>query len=221
MKTALIIGGDSSLANHIFLKARDLNFEITATTRQSPVREKSDILWMFLDLSSKDSIAEFIRNLGGKKFDLEIFLIGAIAHETSNLNSYLETHFENAMGLISRLLPTLREDHSTLLYMSSRAALHPSRDIFYSAVKGGISSAIRSMTLLVGKNQKLLSLAPGLIVGSKMYDEMPIVVRKGHHARSGDSLLDGQQLADEIFGVLQDIDLHQSGEIIEIGEVYQ
>ena len=71
------------------------------------------------------------------------------------------------------------------------------------------------------QNQKMLSIAPGLIVGSSMYEKTPKNVRNSHHIRSEYKLLDLKKLAREIFKIIDCQDNFENGSLIEVGPKYK
>jgi NAD(P)-dependent dehydrogenase (short-subunit alcohol dehydrogenase family) len=222
LKKILVVGGDASVATPILSEARQRGFHITATSRNSSIKHDEDISWLTLDLANEQSISKFFLSMHKVEFDLIFFLIGSTSLDSNDLGRYLEIHFKSVILTLIRLMTLLREESdSILMFLSSRSALHPSRDVFYGAVKAGINSAVRSMTIMAPSNQKLVVVAPGLVRGTTMYEAMPSVIRDGHEERSGHSLLDGPHLAREIFLLLEDWKALTSGEVIELGPVYK
>jgi hypothetical protein len=67
----------------------------------------------------------------------------------------------------------------------------------------------------------MLSIAPGLIVGSNMYQSMPDDVKKSHHVRSDNSLLDLENLASEVFKIIDCQEDFENGSLIEVGPKYK
>lgn len=112
------------------------------------------------------------------------------------------------------------QSNGLIIYLSSRSALYPSRDMMYSAVKAGMSAALKSMTLQMEPGQAVFSLAPGLIRGSGMYLDMPELTRDDHEKRSKGKLLKVDEFAIELFHVIDHRQDYKNGSIVEIGIRY-
>ena len=197
-------------------------FKITATFRTKSKCVDSNIDWVQLDISNQASIESFNEYIKNKEFRLIIFVIGELSLSESNKEKYLITNLVSATSILESLRNSLdKEDKSVLLYVASRSAIYPSFDLYYSIVKAGLAAAIRSLSLGLLQNQKMLSIAPGLIVGSSMYEKTPKNVRNSHHIRSEYKLLDLKKLAREIFKIIDCQDNFENGSLIEVGPKYK
>lgn len=149
-------------------------------------------------------------------------MIGELSLSESNKEKYLSINLISTISILENLRNNLnKEEKSIFIYMASRSAIYPSFDLYYSIVKAGLAAAIRSLSFGLLKNQKMLSIAPGLIVGSSMYESMPEYVRKSHHVRSDNNLLDLKNLASEVFKIIDCQDNFENGSLIEVGPKYK
>jgi NAD(P)-dependent dehydrogenase (short-subunit alcohol dehydrogenase family) len=218
----LIVGGTASLSKDIIRIALEREYEITATFRNKPSHLDFNVEWVELDIANQTSVENFHVYIKNKQFSLIIYLIGELSLSEPNKEKYLITNLVNAIFVIEHLKDSLDiKKGSVLLYMSSRAAIHPSFDLYYSIVKAGLAAAIRSLSPKLSKNQKMFSLAPGLIIGSSMYEKMLDNVRNSHHIRSDNNLLDTKALASEIFRIIDNQEIFENGSIIEVGPKYK
>jgi NAD(P)-dependent dehydrogenase (short-subunit alcohol dehydrogenase family) len=218
---ALVVGGDSSLAVALVSKLQASNYRVWATSRRV-TRPVDSVARFHLDLENQDSIQGLLASLGGERFDLIAVLIGAPSKAIETQNKYVETYFSNMIRLFVGLIPFLDEEvNSAFLHVSSRSSIYPSKDVLYSAVKGGLNSALRSMTLGVGENARLLSVAPGLILGSTMSNDMPAEVRASHKTRSKHELLNVDGFCAALVDLVGRSQNYKTGSIVEIGPRYE
>jgi len=216
------VGATASLSPSIVAEAQNRGYQVTGTFRSKDKRYREITEWLDLDIAKVASIEKFISGIENGNFDLIIYLAGATNPTRNSLDEYIETHFTNSILLIESLIKTLSNNSpATFMYMSSRSAIYPSFDVFYSAIKSGISAALRSLGSTDKSGNKLFSIAPGLIEESSMYREMSTENRKKHVSRSGNSLLSTDELALSIFRVLDDRDNFKNGQIIEVGPSYE
>ena len=221
-KKLLLVGSTASLAPSIVELAQSKGYQVIGTYRTKINTNLILAEWLHLDISKKDSILNFDKLINNHKFDLIIFLPGATNPKRDNLHEYITIHFLNSIQLFEILINKLSvTSQATFIFVSSRAALHPSFDIYYSAIKSGLSAALRSMSSLSKYNGKLLSVCPGLIKESSMYYEMSSENRENHNMRSHGELLSKKELALEIFKIIENKDHYENGEMIEIGPKYK
>jgi len=177
--------------------------------------------WLELDLSQESSVTRFGEEIENRHFDLVVYLVGATRIGNVNPQEYVETNFSNPIRLFEMLTIKLaQEAPSCFIFISSRAAKYPSFDVYYSAVKAGLSAALRSLNATAHSGSKFLSVLPGLITGSGMYMDMDSNVRESHKVRSNNRLLDINEAAREIFNIIDNKNKFTNGEMIEIGPSY-
>lgn len=220
-KNLLIIGATSSIGPALVSLAQKREYQVTGTFRSSLKTYDEISEWIELDLADESSIERFSTDLGNRHFDLVLYLAGATSLKTASPKEYVETNFLNPLRLLEALTVKLaQETPACFVFISSRAAKYPSFDVYYSAVKSGLSSGLRSLNATAHPDSKFLSILPGLIIGSGMYEEMDLKVRESHGIRSGNKLLDIEEAAKEIFQVIDKKDEYINGQMIEIGPSY-
>lgn len=227
-KSVLIVGGSSSLANPLIEGARQDDFRVFATYRNGPESLKNvSIHSAFeLNLESRESIESLIQSLKGVEFQRIYILIGKLSQQDpynisyESMKNYFQVYGVNLCYLIDCLTKFLSKDSpSFLIFVSSRAAFNPSYDVMYSATKACVTSFIQSRATFLPVSQIAVSVASGLIIGSKMYREMPNQVDK-HLRLSGGQLLDVNQFTKQLWG-LDFVSLkNRTDEVINIGPVY-
>jgi NAD(P)-dependent dehydrogenase (short-subunit alcohol dehydrogenase family) len=218
----LIIGGDSSLAQPLIEARRSFEFSLVSTTRRSETKNSEGIEWAYLDISVPSTVTSFLSRFSYRRFDLIAVFVGAPSKDFSSKSEYIDLHLTRMIGFLDSLIGLLKPDSpSGLGFVSSRAALYPSRDIYYSAVKAGVSAALRSMSLTLPKNQVVFSVAPGLVLGSSMANDMPDDLVGNHWERSGQSLLSVEDFGEEFLDLVQRLEELESGSVIELGTSYK
>jgi nucleoside-diphosphate-sugar epimerase len=218
----LILGGDASLAQPILESRFPLGLSITATSRKSGKSDSADLKWLYLDLSDSSSIQSFASKIGESRFQLIAFFVGAPSKEQINPSVYVETHFTNTVGLLRQVMTWLDPNsESTLVFLSSRSAIYSSRDVLYSGVKAGVSAAVKSLSALAPSGSKLFSIAPGLILGSKMAENMPKTLQLDHLTRAHGNLLTTESFSRQLLELLSDTSEIENGSLVEIGPSYK
>jgi NAD(P)-dependent dehydrogenase (short-subunit alcohol dehydrogenase family) len=147
--------------------------------------------------------------------------VGAPSKVEDTPSAYVETYLTNLLYLCQSLSLSLKSrDISAMLHVSSRASLYPSRDILYSAVKGGMNSALRSIARGLPEKTKIISIAPGLVLNSTMSNDMPLEIREDHIGRSSDELMGVDEFATQFVDLIANIKDIKSGSLVELGPVY-
>jgi NAD(P)-dependent dehydrogenase (short-subunit alcohol dehydrogenase family) len=184
--------------------------------------------WYSLDLASEASVNKFFQELENLRFQNIFYCIGktsnliGIDFSKDNLSEYFAVQFVMSFILLSRL-PTLMttEVPSTLAYVSSRAAIYPSYDIPYAAVKGGLASTTISISKKLRQNQRAIVVAPGLIEDSTMFLDMSQELQADHRERAGGKLLSLSQAARYLLEFGSENSDVGNGVILEIGPKYK
>jgi short-subunit dehydrogenase len=222
----LIIGGTSSLGDAIIAQADINKLTYLATFRGSAPQSQHPEDFKSLDLASRSNIESFLESISNFKFKTIIYCVGSTSGirldsmKMSELEDYFRVQSVNAMYLIGKLCERLDDDStSTFAAISSRAAIYPSFDFCYAASKGALTSFVSSLSKQLPSNKKTIVLAPGALINSRMFNEMPALVQNSHLERSRGSLLTARQAAELILHILNsDI---ESGSVIEIGPSYK
>jgi NAD(P)-dependent dehydrogenase (short-subunit alcohol dehydrogenase family) len=224
----LVIGGNSSLGREIISQAKQAGFAVHATARNSTEDQETGVEWHCLDLANEAIVNKFFQDLETLAFQHIIYCIGetsslvGVDFSRDNLSEYFEVQFVMSFVVLSRL-PRLMttEVSSTLAFVSSRAAIYPSYDIPYAAVKGGLTSAMLSISKRLQKNQRAIVVAPGLIEDSKMFLDMSRELQADHRERAGGKLLSLNQAARYLLDFGSENSDVQNGVILEIGPRYK
>ena len=134
--TALLIGGNSSLARGLCVEFKKRDTFLTLTHRNKISGEVNLGANLIMNLESKDSIEEFLKTVANKKFSYIINLIGATSsiNELPNyekMQNYFETYTNNLIFLFDNLfLNSILDKNGRILHVSSRAAKYGSFDRF-------------------------------------------------------------------------------------------
>jgi len=220
----LVVGGNSSIGGELILKAQRHYEFITATYRSQNVLNDTSVKWLELDVSKIKSIDKFLKSILKQKFETIIYTIGVESNfnlqeiSLRKIQNYFETHIINTSYLITKLIYNLNEK-SNFIYLSSRASIFPSHDFCYAASKSAISSLVVSLSKQATHEQGFYVVAPGLIIGSGMYNRMQEKYIRSHRLRSGGKLLNVEQLASEILSY--NFSKFENGSIIQIGPSYR
>jgi len=218
----LIIGGTSSLSPQILEHAVSAGYKVTATSRRPIDAGLDKIRWINFDLEAENEPENFLEGIKGETFTTIVFLIGETSLSYKNKSRYIELHLSKTVKILEALQRCLDPlNCSSLIYLSSRAAIHPSFDFYYSAVKGGVVSAIRSLSLRSLPNHYILSLVPGLIIDSKMFNEMSKESRINHMKRANKKLLTKEEFAESLFDVVNNLEKTQNGQYVIVGQDYE
>lgn len=217
------------LAECIAEIARKENYDITCTIRDTVRNFQVDRTQLFLDIASTISINKFLQEIKDFRFERIISLIGktSLGIENSDreaLLSYYETYTLNLFYIIERLSSNHLLDHqsSQLTAIASRSAHHGSFDLHYAAVKGALVSFILSLGPKLEAPKTAISISPGLIIGSAMFDGMSVAVQRDHMNRSGGRLLDVKEAAAKIWSMsLLPLDDVESGRNYFLGPDYK
>ena len=196
-----------------------------ATTRKTEGDQFLQHNLMGLDLSDLTSISNFVEIISEFKFKKIIYCVGATSdfrYETvqfGEIQKYFTVHNINAFYLIVKLCQLLDDEVlSTLAVISSRAAIYPSFDFSYSASKAALSSFVSSLSRQLPSHKRTIVFAPGALLNSRMFYEMPTEIQKSHMERSQGELLSVDEAAMKILTILES--KFTSGAIVEIGPSY-
>lgn len=230
-KKLLVLGGTSSLAEGILRLALQEEYSVTATYRtESKIFNHSGIVWLPLDISKINEIEEFLDSLTNERFGKIIYLIGETSKGMNGpllphkIFAFLQTYLLNSCFLIKSLSRYIYDEQSSnFTYMSSRSALYGSYDWLYGISKAGLQNLITSLDNLDSTPGRFISVAPGLIRGSNMENEMDLDTRKKHSdaaKTSGQELLTVSQLATEVWQISSKFKGSAKSGVIEVGPVY-
>lgn len=225
IKTVLIIGSSASIAPKISQKFSESGSEILGTHYlRNSVSSSALSKAHYLDLSNEKSIEDFSIHLGQapRKISVLIFLAGILPgkslgdYEFSEIDRVMNINFIGQAKLLSKLIPHLSED-ACILMLSSISARRGSFDPIYAASKGALVSFVKSMASKLPSGIRINALAPGLIEGTSMFNNMDSKLQDKHRGQTNsNALLSIQDLADVIFDICQPKWAHLNGACIDL-----
>jgi short-subunit dehydrogenase len=222
----LVIGGTSSLGDAIIAQAAANKLTYIATFRNTAPKSRDPEDFVSLDLASSSSIETFLESIAAFKFKKIVYCIGSTSgirldsFKLCDLEEYFRVQLVNAIYLIGKLCDRLDDEStSTIAAVSSRAAVYPSYDFCYAGSKGALASFVSSLSRQLPTNKKTLVFAPGALLNSKMFQEMPTAIQKSHLDRSHETLLSVSDAAEIILQIFDSET--ESGSVIEIGPSYK
>jgi NAD(P)-dependent dehydrogenase (short-subunit alcohol dehydrogenase family) len=221
-KNFLLIGGTSSLSNNIISLAKKDKYFIYATYKnKNKITYNNDTQWLELDISSQESVLSFLKNTPNNFYDKVIFLIGKTTknkYDKINIFELEKYYTEQASNYIYLLQSILLKTKKTskIIVVTSRAANHGSYDVHYSAVKGAIQSAVKSLAKFKN-NKTIFCVAPSLMLDSKMFKEMSSKNISKHLKRTNNKLLTKDEVALFIWNSCDTSLINLNGKVLEIG----
>lgn len=223
-KKLLVIGGTSILSENIAHLARLENYEIETTSRGGKICSYADIQYE-LDLGSLENVENFLLDVSKNKYHRIIILTGEASGIEINstaavaIQDYYAAHLINTIYLIDRLMTKL-ETPGNLVYISSIAATNSSYDCHYSAVKSGVSAYIKSRSRFLANNQSSFSIAPSLILDTKMYLGMSPETVANHLVRNRGRLTSADEVSKFVWAQKPEITMALNGQMISVGNEY-
>lgn len=229
-KIALVIGASSSIGESVCTALLREHNQVIGTYHSSSLDfEYRDLISKNLDITDSASRSKLIASLEFSKIELDtvVMLSGAIVG--CSLSEYTdELAYQSAainfvgQGLILRDLLPLLSKPATIILVSSIAAERGSFDPFYAASKGAMLPFAKSLATLKGQDIAVITVLPGPIEESSMFNEMSPEVQDSHRLRSPrDRLLQSTELADVIADLCEPHWRHANGAVLRLnGGVY-
>jgi 3-oxoacyl-[acyl-carrier protein] reductase len=164
-----------------------------------------------LDVTSEDSRERFVREdvPAFAPLDVVLLLAGYLPgesladYDTAKVEPVMAINFVGQALLLKQLLPRLGQD-SHVIMMSSIAAQRGSYDPLYAAAKGAVLPFVKSMVRALAGKARINAVAPALIEGSTMYDDMAPEIRANHRSSTPTSrLVQIEDLAAQLFDLCQ------------------
>lgn len=223
-KKLLLIGGTSILSENIAHLAQLENYEIETTSRGGQICSYADNQYE-LDLDSLENVEKFLLDVSGNEYHRIIILTGEASGIEVNstasvaIHDYYTAHLINTIYLIDKLMTKL-ETPGNLIYISSIAAKNSSFDCHYSAVKSGVSAYMKSRSRFLANNQSAFSIAPSLILGTKMYLEMSPETVANHLVRNRGRLTSTDEVSKFVWAQKPEISMAVNGQLISVGNEY-
>lgn len=199
----VVVGGSSSIGGKVvaaFAGAGDRVLATYRTSRDGLAAAASVVQLDLTDAASRGAFcAEMARLPGG--LDVLILLPSILPglkladYGDDQMDQVMATNFTDQAKLLKGLLPSFAED-SLLLIMSSISGERGSFDPIYAASKGAMIAFGKSLATALAPRVRVVTLAPALIDGSTMWEEMSPERREFHRQASPmKKLLDGDELA--------------------------
>lgn len=167
MKNVLIVGGTSSISPFLCKDLEENGYTINLISYRNVNKINLKYNWQYLNLENIDSINNFISNINSKYKKIIILSGNALEMNYLDLDfqkikMYYESYLFNYIYLCYNLFKFLDHD-GQLVTISSVAANTPYQDFNLSAVKGGIQSFTRSLSLHAKDSQAVFCIAPPTI----------------------------------------------------------
>lgn len=225
MENVLIVGASSSIGNEISSLFRNASRRVITTYASKPFEDEQDPADAFrVDLAVDESIETFTENLKSnvKKIDIAIFLSALLPgnqlaqYRFSEIDRVMAVNFNGQAKLIQGIFPLLTS-RSRLLLFSSISGQRGSFDPIYAASKGAVLSLVKSLIIELPRGARINAVAPGLIQGSAMFDDMT-PERQEYHRNQIPSrhLLQPKDLAKIVFDLCQDHWQHLNGSCVDL-----
>ncbi len=224
MKSILLIGASSSVGSLVAKNFIDGGYKVTASYRSTPIVKNDMTTSIQLDLSSNESILNFIESIKSKKynFDVCVFLAGILPGK--NMKEYGIDEIDEVMDInfigfakLYKYLYKYLKDESQLIIVSSISAQRGSYDPIYSASKGSLISLMKSLSQIKPLKTRVNAIAPGLIENTSMYRDMDKSRQAFHRdASPTNKLTKKEDLAKIIFDITLPHWSNVNGEVIKI-----
>jgi 3-oxoacyl-[acyl-carrier protein] reductase len=191
-KNILLIGASSNVGIEIIDAFLKTGASVIATYCNQPIGIDNDKFTSIkLDLLSCESRTRFVDILeeGECSIHMVIFLAGILPgtsleeYKENDISRVMDVNFTSQVSLLKRLLPMLTVG-SQILMMSSISAERGSYDPVYAASKGAIISFVKSLASWLAPKTRVNALAPSLIEGTSMFNEMKLERREYHRQQS-------------------------------------
>lgn len=224
-KTALIIGGSASIGTEIVTQFKTNKMRVITTyTSKDVFNHDESVTSFYLNLSNEESIKKVTRRLHDvtQTIDIVIFLAGILPgqkledYDFSMIDKVITVNFSGQTKLLMNILSLLTHS-SCILFFSSISAQRGSYDPIYAASKGALLSLVKSLAKSLPKGCRINSIAPGLIYGSAMFEEMSRERQELHRKQvHSNKLLKSKDLAKVVFDLCQDHWAHLNGACIDL-----
>ena len=210
-KKVLVIGGTSSITPDIINKLELNGYVIDLMTFRQPNKEYGNYNWQYLNLEDMSSVENLLKIMPENYYSKILFISGnSLGQYNGNvpfkeLQIFYDAFLLRYNFLIKESCKSLSDD-GQIVYISSIAANIPIFDADYSAAKAGVQAFVRSLSCSLKPNQSAFSISPGLIYGSRVFEDM-------NYEGDITKLASKDQIAD----IIANADKSYNGRVIEIG----
>ena len=223
--TILVVGANSTIGISMVREFLNNGDVVIATHCESnPEFVNNDVEWVHLDLTAEKSIEIFIKGLAKGKSQIDAAIFVSVVLPGKSLENYSHKEIDTVMDVnflgqakcVKALLPLLNTP-SQILMISSVSGERGSYDPIYAASKGAVIAFVKSLATWLPPQVRCMSIAPGLVEGSGMYDAMPTEVRQVHLDRTPlNKLITVEDLAKMILDLTKEHWVHANGACIRI-----
>lgn len=145
VRKAIVTGASSGIGLGIAHLLRDLGYEVYGIGRKFKEEETDRFHHIVLDLLDTEELLKVLKNIGLHEVDLVVNNAGCAwygIHENvdlSSISTMVRTNLEVPMLITKTVLPYIRKNKGTLLYISSMTAVKSSpHGAAYGATKAGL-----------------------------------------------------------------------------------
>ncbi len=224
-QVALVVGGSSSIGPALCNRLLAAGARVIATYHSKLLPRSTDSFTACtLDLGKDNSIHCFRDKLHelAPTLDVVIFLSGVLpgrnlaGYSFADIDRVMSINFNGHAKLLSLVLPKLNGDSRVLMF-SSISGQRGSFDPIYAASKGALLSFVKSLGTQVPRGARINAIAPGLIEGSTMSNDMTEERRQFHRSQTtSQSLLSSGDLANVVLDLCLDHWRHLNGACIDL-----
>ena len=224
-RRVLLVGASSSFGPELARLFLASGAQVLATTRSGLREGLPEAAQMArLDLTQASSLdalaADVVPRFGS--LDVAVFMAGLLpgkalaAYDDSLQETVMDTNFCGQAALLRRLLPGLR--HGAQVWMvSSISGERGSFDPIYAASKAALIGFVKSLATWLAPGLRANALAPALIDGSRMCDDMALERREHHRSQTPTGrLTTPQEVAAVLFNLCGPAWANLNGQVIRI-----
>lgn len=217
--SVLVLGGSSLIAQDLVKKLEENSFLVDFTYNQNKYQNGIQ-----LNINEDQSIKEFMKIIGEKKYRIIINFIGKLSkqsnmeEENDILLDIMQTNFTSVILLVEKLIKNNLVKNGKIIFLSSISGVDGSYDANYAAAKAALNLYVKSRVKSLDSTvASLIAICPTLIQDSAMYNSMSQVEWTKHKNRkeSGE-LLKFDDLNLKIVEIINSNQISINGKIILI-----
>lgn len=227
-KTILVVGATSSIGDAVLRAFRARRYDVIATgrSRQPSADKQDDIQSESMDLSDASSRKRLIGKLTQieVRLDAVVMLAGTINgeplgwYDDARANAIMSANFTGQALFVKEVAPLI-VPRGRLILLGSIASERGSFDPLYAASKGAMLPFAKSIATAYGKSFSTITILPGPIENSTMYDEMEPAVQVRHRDQSPTGeLLNPADLGEILADLAAPHWRHANGTILRVNE---
>jgi 3-oxoacyl-[acyl-carrier protein] reductase len=224
-ENVLVVGASSPIGMAVANRFADSGMQVQATyCRAARPTDTGAISWHSLDVTDEEEIRQFASRFqqAGQGLDVVVLVAGFLAGKQlsdygfSDVDKTMDINFSGPVKLLASLLPGLR-DGSRVIMFASVSGERGSYDPVYAASKGAVIAFVKSMAVRLAPRTRFVAVAPGLVEGSSMFDEMAPERRDFHRkATPLGRLIEPSEMANIVFDLTRPHWAHANGSCVRI-----